>query len=131
MAAGMELDHATTVLVVEDDSSTARMIMLWLRTEGFRVRTAIHGAAALSLIDEERVDIVIVDLEMPVMDGPSFVREMVSRGDDTPIVLMSGSNRLAATQRALGLPAALPKPVDLDLLVRTVRSVVTASAGLT
>ena len=66
------------VLVVEDEEALAKVLKMRLEIEGFEVRTAGDGHEALELIGQQRPDIVVCDLMMPVMDGKEVTRAIKS-----------------------------------------------------
>ncbi len=94
------------VLVVEDDLTQAKRFDLMLRRAGFDVRTAAHGAEALALLDQEPSDIVLTDMQMPVMDGLELVEQVRARYSTIPVVLMTGYGSEEAAVRALQMGAA-------------------------
>ena len=109
------------VLVIDDDAALLRIIRLWLSTAGLDVTTAEGGMSALDTLDRDGFDVVVLDLQMPDMDGRSFYREMNSRGYSLPVIILSAYGAEQA-RRELGAAAAMPKPFDPDRLVETVLS---------
>lgn len=110
---------APKVLVVDDDHAILRMLRLCLSTAGLRVTTADNGAAGLDRLGGDDIDVVVLDLQMPTMDGRSFYREMVARGQTKPVVIVSAYGAEEA-RRQLGAAAAIPKPFDPDALIEMV-----------
>ena len=120
-------DHSTPrVLVIDDDEALLRMLRLSLASEGFQVATAEGGASGLEKLRFYEFDVIVLDLQMPGMDGRSFHREMVARGYNTQIVILSAYGAEKARQE-LGVAAAIAKPFDPDVLIETVRDVASAS----
>ena len=115
-----------TVLVVDDDQSLLRMLGFTLRTEGIAVLTACHGVEALDQLTLEKPDVVLLDVEMPVMDGREFLRTIRAIGDHTPVLLMSAYARpnLAEGVTAQGF---ISKPFDPDELLEAVTRVAGAT----
>jgi len=114
------------VLVVEDDAGIARLTKMVLQDEGFEVVTATDGAEALLAVEVVEPDVVVLDLQLPVMDGRSFFRALRASGRCTPVLIVSA----AGSQRArveLGAEDALDKPFDIDLLAERVRALARAS----
>ena len=111
------------VLAVDDDPAILALLKLTLADEGFTVTTAANGAEALASFDEVHPDIVVLDLEMPVMDGRAFYRTLRQRGEATPVLLLSAHGARAAL-RELGAEAAFEKPFDPYMLGRRLRSLV-------
>ncbi len=110
-----------SVLVVDDDPAIREVVALTLEDEGYRVETAANGCEALKKMREDPPSGVVLDMMMPVMDGPAFLR--ACRSDPScrgvPIVVMS-ANRKAAEALTLGAAAFLAKPFDLDTLLATI-----------
>jgi CheY-like chemotaxis protein len=105
------------VLVVDDDPHILHFITDVLSDEGFDVVTAPDGQAALDRVQEHPPDVILLDYQMPVCDGPRFValyRQMP--GPHAPVVLLTAAT--AARQRAaeIGADAYIGKPFDLDAL---------------
>lgn len=106
------------ILVVDDDSAIRTMITTGLQEQGFVVSSAANGAEALTEVATDQPDLILLDLEMPVMDGWSFFRRLRSTGDRTPVIIVSASGARRA-QRELHAEAALSKPFEFpDLLSR-------------
>lgn len=113
-------------ILVADDSRTIRAVVhRILSGAGFDVILASDGAHAVQLARRERPHLVILDIQMPVMDGYAACEEILAledRYDDLPIVFLTNdtANHLGTLGNQLG--AYLPKPVDEETLVATVRS---------
>ena len=112
----------TTVLVVDDEPTIRGLVADALAEDGYAVETAGNGREALARARAHRPDLVVLDLRMPVMDGPAFVA--ACRGlpacAGVPVVLMSASFHNLDWCDRLGVAACLPKPFDLDELATTV-----------
>jgi DNA-binding response OmpR family regulator len=96
------------------------MVGATLSIEGFQVRVAHDGAEALESIDGQPPDAVLLDLQMPVMDGRECFKVMRGRGFLMPVVIVSAYGAEAA-QRELGADGFVNKPFDPDNLVAVVR----------
>jgi DNA-binding response OmpR family regulator len=118
------------VLVVDDDPAITKLVSLCLRDEDFEVVTACDGSEALVREDEVQPDAIVLDLEMPGMDGASLFRELRTRGETEPVLILSayGARRVA---RELGAEDAMEKPFDPDELVSRVRTLVQSQDGRT
>jgi two-component system response regulator MprA len=95
------------------------MIGLWLRVEGYGVLTATNGQEALSQIEETRPDLIVLDLQMPVMDGETFYRTIRETGLDVPVVVVSAYGA-HDTQDRIHADAVLDKPFMPERLLATV-----------
>ena len=91
------------ILVVEDDGAVRRAVERALSFEGYDVTTARDGAEALAIVLNERVDAIVLDVMMPIVDGLEACRRIRARGDTTPILILSA--RTEVTDRVDGLDA--------------------------
>jgi CheY-like chemotaxis protein len=89
------------------------MLRITLMSEGFTVALAGDGQQALAALEDVEPDLVVLDLQMPVMDGRSFYRAFRQRGYQTPVLVLSAYNAEGA-QQELGAEAFLGKPCDPD-----------------
>ena len=87
-----------------------------LRLEGAQVCQASDGLEALEILSQEQVDLVILDLEMPGMDGHTTFLEARREGYEGPVMILSG-NGAGAAAKALSADDALEKPFDPEELV--------------
>ena len=109
------------VLVVDDDRAIRESLARALELEGYDVRLAPDGAAALAAIRADRPDVAVVDLMMPNVDGLTVCRVLRAERDRLPILMLTA--RTETADRVAGLDAGaddyLPKPFDLlELLAR-------------
>ncbi len=113
------------VLVVDDDPDILDAICDILQGEGYRVARARHGLEALDRVTQQRPDLILLDLMMPVMDGLAFAQALRDRKLDEglPIVVISadGNPQKAA---AVGAQVYLAKPFDIDALLTAVSRLV-------
>lgn len=109
-----------SILIVDDEFGLAEMLREMLRESGYEVTLAINGKLALEILREGRVDLVLTDMMMPVMDGAELATAM--RNDDThratPIIMMT-SLPTARSQTDRLFDAVLRKPFTPDLLLET------------
>jgi DNA-binding response OmpR family regulator len=105
-----------SILVVDDNHDMAEVLEELLDEEGYRVRCAFNGEAALREIAHEPPDLVLADVMLPQVDGVSLARQLQARGRAIPVVLMSA---VYAYVDMPGLPF-LPKPFNLDALLRVI-----------
>ncbi len=113
------------ILVVEDDDAIRGLVSEVLRDDGYDVREATNGLEALEQVREERPDLIVLDLMMPVMDGWAFVEECRRKRccNEVPIVVTSASHDLPRTAerlRTFGVRTCLAKPFDVDGLLALV-----------
>ena len=128
---------AGRVLVVEDDAVNQTIVAAMLTQAGFSVEVASDGYSALHAFGTMRFDLVLMDWQMPDMDGLEVTRRLRAgaaggRGPTTPIVALT-ANAFAedrAACLAAGMNDFLTKPVLADQLVRTVNHWMAATAGV-
>lgn len=99
------------------------MVSLSLITDGFNVSTAGDGVEGLERLASEMFDVIVLDLQMPRMDGRTFFKEMRSRGYETPVVILSAYGADVA-RNELKANGAVSKPFDPDDLSAVVRRLV-------
>jgi DNA-binding response OmpR family regulator len=113
---------APRVLVIDDDQALLRMVRLAMSSDGLEVETAVDGVEGLEQLDASEFDVIVLDLQMPRLDGRGFFREMTARGHNPKVVILSAYGAREA-QQELKVAAAVPKPFDPDDLIETVRRV--------
>ncbi|TNF34196.1 MAG: response regulator transcription factor [Deltaproteobacteria bacterium] len=113
-----------TVLVVEDDRTLARGLVMNLEIEGFRVLHAADGEEGLRLAVDEAPDLVLLDLMLPGMDGFDVVAALRERARETPVLVVSARGEVSDKVRALqrGADGYITKPFSLAELVARVRA---------
>lgn len=111
-----------SVLLVEDEPMLARAYGRVLTSAGHRVVLVSDGLQALKAIDEQRFDAVVSDIAMPEMSGMELLSVLRERGDQTPLVFMTGAPSVKTVTRALdqGVTAYLLKPVPHEQLLGAV-----------
>lgn len=118
---------ATTVLVVEDDEMVADVMRVNLEAEGFTVVHAPNGAAGLAAVEQERPDLVILDVMMPEVDGWTVLTRLRDnpRTANLPVIMLSAKSMPADQVRGynLGANGYLPKPFEAAELMEKVRDV--------
>jgi CheY-like chemotaxis protein len=112
------------VLVVEDEPYLCDLVADVLEVEGHRARKASNGVDALSRVAEQKPQLILLDLMMPVMDGWEFLAVLRSNPEwkDIPIVIITAVYDVARTQRETGAKAVITKPFDIDQLAEVVRT---------
>jgi two-component system alkaline phosphatase synthesis response regulator PhoP len=116
------------ILVVDDDPSLVSMLRILLEYSGYDVQTAVNGREALRLTETTSFDLILLDLEMPVMNGREFFGAYRTRNQDTPIVIFSAYEPEAA-RVALGAQGSMAKPFDPSDLVRQLETLLQGGAS--
>ncbi|MBF6599187.1 MAG: response regulator [Dehalococcoidia bacterium] len=118
-----ESGQGHAVLVVDDDPAVVRLLKMTLRQSGFDVATAYNGAEALDSVMRHEPEAIVLDIEMPVMDGRTFFHELRGRHYDVPVLILSADNA-RGVQRELGAQASVGKPFFADDLIDAVISII-------
>jgi class 3 adenylate cyclase len=109
-----------TILVVDDDEENRELLARRLTREGHRVRAAKGGLEALAILQDEPVDLVLLDVMMPDLDGPAVLARLKQDPErrHVPVLMISALDETASVVRAIELGAEdyLPKPCDAVLL---------------
>lgn len=113
-----------TILIVEDEPELVKVLRSYLEQAGFKVLTAYRGDSGLSSWEHKRPDLVILDLNLPGMDGLDVARE-IRRKADTPLIMITA--RVEETDRLIGLEIGaddyITKPYSPREVVARVRAV--------
>ena len=120
------------ILLVEDDRPLAEALNALLVGSGYAVDTVHDGASAEALAAAERFDLVILDLNLPEMDGLSVLRAMRGRSDPAAVLILTARGAPEDRVRGLDLGADdyLAKPFDVAEFEARVRSLLRRQAGL-
>ncbi len=125
--AQLERETPWSVLVVDDEQDIRHWLSLTLANQGFKTREADNGKEALASIAVQPPDLVLLDLEMPAMDGWTVIGALKSSQQTAqiPIVVLTGSPIESMHDKAhmmgMGVQQFLTKPVSIELLVREIR----------
>lgn len=101
------------VLIVDDDLDTANVLAEVMRAEGHEVRVGYNGSEGLQLARARLPDIALLDVEMPLLDGPGLAYQMFIHNmglDEVPVIFLSGVTNLEEVAQAVGTPYFLGKP---------------------
>ncbi|MBI5510729.1 MAG: response regulator [Deltaproteobacteria bacterium] len=112
-----------SVLVIDDDERICKALARIVEQFGCRVRQAPNGQRGLELVAEAVPDLILLDLIMPAMNGPQFLRALRKTQPDLPVVVVTGYPDSALMKEAAQYAPLMvaPKPVDQALLERTMR----------
>ncbi len=110
------------ILVVEDDPNVRRLTCVVLEQSGYAPLPAANGAEALAVLEHERVDLAVVDVMMPGIDGLAFTRMLRRAGNNLPVIVVTAKGTLGDKHAGFdaGADDYLVKPVDEEELVMRV-----------
>jgi DNA-binding NtrC family response regulator len=126
---GVPESNEKVILVVDDDPSIREVLVSYFRHEyvprGYVVETASNGAEALTAVRRKRPVLVLLDIEMPGMDGVEALRGIRAIDATIPVIMVTGneSTRIAGEVIKDGAFSYLPKPVKFQYLDHLVASV--------
>jgi DNA-binding NtrC family response regulator len=121
-----------TVLIVDDEFGIAEVLEAILDKAGYRVVTAINGKQGLARLEEARPDVVLLDMMMPILDGPGMLRAMQANATfrDIPVIMMSSLTEAAVAESGLSCFAFLRKPFRSARMTETIaRAIDSISKG--
>lgn len=111
------------LLLAEDEPEIARLLERMLWRKGYQVDIAINGREAVDMAAGQGYRMILMDLDMPVMDGFEATREIRKTDAQVPIIALTAANAQANMPRALalGVNGYIQKPVTLTQLLETMR----------
>jgi DNA-binding response OmpR family regulator len=113
-----------TILIVDDNRDFVEFVKFLLLHHGFTVRCALNGPEGLEIVRKQSVDLVILDVMMPKMDGLAVCRELKQLAPNLPVILLTAKDDLAtrAAAMALGVCEFLAKPVNIEDFITRVQT---------
>ena len=106
------------IMVAEDDTNTRKLMCTVLKQNGYEPVPAVDGIDALDILDRQHVDLILLDVMMPRMDGYEFVKTLREGGCNTPVLMVTA--RETSADKIAGFRAGtddyMVKPIDLDEL---------------
>ena len=125
------METKTTVAIIDDDNSVRKSVALNLEQEGFKVLEAEDGVKGISLVEEKKPDVIILDIKMPRKDGFQVCKELRNKGISTPLILLTA--RSEEVDKVLGLELGaddyLAKPFGMLELVARVKALLRRNKG--
>ena len=116
------------ILVADDDASVREMLARVLEGEGYQVWTAANGAEALEVAAAARVDLVLLDLKMPVKNGWDTFERLTAENPLLAVIIITACSNQLFISLGAGAGALLEKPLDFPKLLQTVRALLAESA---
>ena len=112
------------ILVADDDKNTRRLLQAVLENDGYRVFTAENGAAALKVMDAQHIDLVVLDIMMPEMDGYEFTKTLRECNNNLPILMVSAKQLPSDKKHGflVGTDDYMTKPIDEDEMLWRIKA---------
>lgn len=120
----METSKETTILTVEDNNATRKMISMYLKTRGYSVLEASSGDAGLEKVRGEAVDLLLLDLRLPGTGGLQVLAQVNEEFPELPVIVISGTEKISDVVEALRLGAwdYMLKPIqDVSVLLHSIK----------
>ena len=111
----------TTILLVEDDKNQRLLYELELRQEGYEVVTASNGKEALEKVQVQRPDIIIMDINMPKMDGIEAIGRILDKNKEIPVIINTAYSNYKDNYMSWAADAYIIKSSDLTELKDKIR----------
>jgi DNA-binding response OmpR family regulator len=111
------------LLLVDDDADVTDVLSDFLRDQGHEVRVAVNGEDGLRLVHERPPELILLDVEMPILQGPRMAYRMFVEDagqERIPILFLSGIPDLQRIAACVGTKYYLTKPYSLDQLLETI-----------
>jgi len=119
-----------TILLVDDDNSVRYSVARVLIGEGYRVIAAADGTQAISVLQTESVDLVLLDLNLPVKNGWETFQQMTLKWPLIPIIIITARSNQLFQALAAGAGALMEKPLDFPKLLQTASSLIAEPENL-
>lgn len=112
------------ILVVDDDKNTRRLFQAVLEAENYSVTTAADGEEALAVLDREHIDLVVLDIMMPRMDGYEFTSLLRSTNNELPILMITARQLPEDKKQGflVGTDDYMTKPVDEEEMLLRIKA---------
>lgn len=112
------------IMVVDDDKHTRQLLRAILERENYTVFTAEDGHAAMECMDHNHIDLVVLDIMMPRMDGYEFTKELRAADENIPILMVSAKQLTADKRKGflVGTDDYITKPIDEEEMLLRIRA---------
>ena len=121
------------ILVVEDDKNTRKLLTTILKNHGYNTLEATNGEQALDVLDHNHVDLMVLDVMMPKMDGFELTKTLRDSGSQLPILILSAKQNVVDIKQGflVGIDDYLTKPFDFDVLLLRIKALLRRSKIVT
>ena len=114
-----------TILLVDDEPDVLQLVTYRLKNAGYRILTAINGQKALDVLASDSPHLILCDVVMPVLDGPTLCRELRAKGNTTPFLFLTakGMPQDVVDLLSAGADDYIVKPFDAGELLARVKAI--------
>ena len=122
---------AQKIFVIDDDRINVKMIKARLENEGYEVDTAFDGTDGLEIVKKSLPDLIILDIQMPKMNGYTFMIELkkISGGISIPVIVLTAYDDMEPIFRLKGVKEYLVKPINFDELFEKIKKCLPVQEG--
>jgi len=119
----MTKERKIHVLIVDDEERFRKTATATLKKRGFEARAVAGGTEALEKISKGKVDVIVLDIKMPGMDGHETLRKIKHLRPDLEVIMLTGHATIGSALQSCRdqVYAYFAKPIDIDLLADTIR----------
>ena len=117
------------ILVVEDDKNTRKLLTTILTNHGYDVMSAVNGEDALEALEHNHVDLMVLDVMMPIMDGYELAKTLRDNGSQMPMLMLSAKKNATDIKQGfiVGIDDYLTKPFDFEELLLRIKALLRRS----
>ncbi len=112
------------ILVVDDDPTSVRLVQGCLESQGYQVLSAGNGEEGFEILRQNKIDLIILDIQMPKMNGYAFILELKKLGPEfrnIPILIVTAKEGMTDLFKVEGAKEYIIKPFDSELLLAAVK----------
>lgn len=112
-----------TILIADDEESVGAILKQMLESGGYATEVAMNGEEALNLLKSKKFDLLISDINMPVMDGVALLTKAKEFSPSLPVIFVTayGKNKIIMEAMKIGLADFIEKPFRMDVVINTVK----------
>ncbi|MCM1289497.1 MAG: response regulator transcription factor [Corallococcus sp.] len=117
------------VLIVEDDPSTRKLLSAVLKSNGYNALTSVNGLDALDVLEHNHVDLMVIDVMMPKMNGYELTKTLRDNGSQIPMLMLSAKQAVSDIKQGfiVGIDDYMTKPFDIDELLLRIKALLRRS----
>ncbi|MFX0094986.1 MAG: response regulator [Candidatus Hodarchaeota archaeon] len=115
-----------SILVIDDSAFARRIVAKSIEDRGWNVFEAKNGKEALETLGNQRIDLILLDLTMPEMDGRALLKEMQKEGLGIPVIVITADMQTTTHQEVmrLGVKKVFNKPIDQEILLKSILEII-------
>lgn len=120
------MSEISRVLIVDDEEEAVEVLCDYLSDLGFNVKSALNGRDALSFLENGDFDLLILDLQMPHVNGEEVLNELQQKNSKIAVIVVTGYSDGGVTEsriREYGVAGYIEKPIDLNVLEREIERI--------